>query len=61
KPKLLSFSADTLVVTGGVAKNSAFIKFIKNENIYKEVIVPQFTQLNGAIGCAVYGFLKEEK
>ena len=58
KPKLLNFSGDTLVVTGGVANNNAFIQFIKNENLYKEVIVPQFTQLNGAIGCAVYGFLK---
>lgn len=58
KPKLLNFSSDTLIVTGGVATNNAFIQFIKNENLYKEVIVPQFAQLNGAIGCAMYGFLK---
>ena len=54
KPKLLSFKEDTVIVTGGVANNDAFIKFIQNDNLYKEVIVPKHTQLNGAIGCALY-------
>ena len=54
KPKLMGFKQDVLVVTGGVAKNTAFIKFIENDNLYKEVIVPRYTQLNGAIGCVAY-------
>ena len=51
KPKLMSFKDDTLIVTGGVAKNMAFIKFIEDDNLYREIIVPKYTQLNGAIGC----------
>ncbi|MBP5426601.1 MAG: 2-hydroxyglutaryl-CoA dehydratase [Clostridiales bacterium] len=58
QPKLASFRKDTLVVTGGVAKNSAFINFIKEEGIYKNVIVPRHTQLNGAIGCCVWALGK---
>ena len=54
KPKIMSFREDTLIVTGGVAKNTSFIKFIKYDNFYKEIIVPKYTQLNGAIGCATY-------
>ena len=58
KPKLANFKHDTLVVTGGVANNSAFIDFVNNDNLYKQVIVPKYTQLNGAIGCCVYGLEK---
>ena len=60
KPKLANFKHDTLVVTGGVANNSAFIDFIKNDNLYKQVIVPKYTGLNGAIGCCIYGLKKFE-
>ena len=35
KPKLVSFKEDTLIVTGGVAKNIAFVEFIKADNLYK--------------------------
>lgn len=58
RPKLINFKKDTLVVTGGVANNSAFIDFIKKEGLYKNVVVPPNTQLTGAIGCCVYALRK---
>lgn len=58
RPKLTNFSCDTLVVTGGVAQNGAFIDFIKQDGLYKNVVVPTNTQLNGAIGCCVYALSK---
>ena len=54
KPLLDRVKGDCLVVTGGVAGNRAFIKYAKEEMGYKEVIVPKYNQLNGAIGCCVY-------
>ncbi len=54
KPKLVGFKEDTLIVTGGVANNTAFTKFIQDDNLYREIIVPKYTQLNGAIGCVAY-------
>lgn len=58
RPKLINFKKETLVVTGGVANNSAFIDFIKKDGLYKNVVVPPNTQLNGAIGCCIYALSK---
>jgi len=55
KPMLERFKSETLVMAGGVAGNEALMYFIKNETCFKEVIVVEKSQLNGAIGCCVYG------
>jgi (R)-2-hydroxyacyl-CoA dehydratese activating ATPase len=51
-PMLRRFPADVLVVTGGVARNGAFIELLK-KNTGAEVLVPSQPQHNGAIGCAL--------
>lgn len=52
KPMLERFYDSTLVVTGGVAGNSALIHMLK-EMDYKKVVVPPQPQYNGAIGCCI--------
>jgi len=47
----LRYSSPTFVVTGGVAQNSAVVRFIK-ERCGGELIVPENPIHNGAIGCA---------
>ncbi len=54
KPMLTSLASDTVVFTGGVAKGAA-IKRLLEEELGVRVVVPEYPQLNGAIGCAVYG------
>jgi (R)-2-hydroxyacyl-CoA dehydratese activating ATPase len=51
-PMLRRFPADVLVVTGGVARNGAFIELLK-KNTGAKVLVPSQPQHNGAIGCAL--------
>lgn len=51
-PMLGRFPRDTLVVTGGVAKSTAFIELLR-EATGADVVVPKHPQHNGAIGCAV--------
>lgn len=53
RPMLEKFKESTLVVTGGVAFNSALINFIKEDLKFNEVLVPKDPQFNGAIGCAI--------
>ncbi|SDE56618.1 acyl-CoA dehydratase activase [Sporomusa acidovorans] len=53
KPMLVAMRSDKLVFTGGVALGGAIKEFITRE-MDIEVIVPEYPQLNGAIGCAVY-------
>lgn len=48
------FRSDALIVTGGVAINSAIIGFIKKETSFSDIIVPDYPLLNGAIGCCAY-------
>ena len=55
-PLIERFPEDCLVLTGGVAKNQAFVEYIKSELDFKEVIVPLYPQLNGAIGCCYHYF-----
>lgn len=54
KPLIERFPAENIVVTGGVAANNALLDFIKKETDFKNVIVPKYPQLNGALGCCVY-------
>ena len=51
-PMLHPFSSDTLVMTGGVAKNEALIELLRNK-IKARVVIPAHPQFNGAIGCAI--------
>lgn len=53
KPFLMRFKSETLIFTGGVAKNIAIRKIIEDE-LGVNVIVPDEPQANGAIGCAYY-------
>lgn len=47
------FQSPVYVLTGGVAKNSAVVRFISNQ-CGGEVIVPDQPLFNGAIGCAMH-------
>ncbi len=58
KPLIARFLSDCLVLSGGVANNEALIHFIKSDQVFREIIVPDNPQLNGAIGCCAY-YLKK--
>lgn len=51
-PMLARFPQDTLVLTGGVARNTAFVILLRDIT-RAELIVPPHPQHNGALGCAV--------
>ncbi len=51
RPMLERFPGDTLVMTGGVALNGAFLNYLKTGLAFREVIVPPQPVMNGAIGC----------
>ena len=53
KPMLTSLKSETIIFTGGVALGSAIGQIIESE-LDAQVIVPNYPQLNGAIGCAVF-------
>lgn len=50
-PMLRRFPSDTIVLTGGVARNHALVRLLEEEG--HAVTVPENPQHNGAIGCAV--------
>ncbi|MDK2848616.1 MAG: (R)-2-hydroxyacyl-CoA dehydratese activating ATPase [Desulfuromonadales bacterium] len=50
-PMLARFAQDTIVLTGGVAKNSAFVALLRKFSP-AEIVIPAHPQHNGAIGCA---------
>ncbi|MBN2428414.1 MAG: 2-hydroxyglutaryl-CoA dehydratase [Deltaproteobacteria bacterium] len=50
-PMLRPFDKDTLIVTGGVAKNGALICLLETST-QARIVVPPHPQFNGAIGCA---------
>lgn len=54
KPMLTSLYSEQIVFTGGVALGQAIKAMIEKE-LEARVVVPPYPQLNGAIGCAVYG------
>lgn len=58
-PLLRNFPGETLVFTGGVARNSA-VRILLAQQTRREVIVPLEPQFNGAIGCCVYGQRQRE-
>ena len=51
-PMLHRFPRDTIVLTGGVAKNRAFRQMLQ-EVASADIVVPDHPQHNGAIGCAL--------
>lgn len=53
KPLLTKFQGETLVISGGVAKNNALKIYL--ENNYKKIITLKDAQYNGAVGCCYYG------
>lgn len=53
KPMLIKLASETIVFTGGVAHNQALVKIIENE-MQVPVVVPQYPQFNGAIGCCAF-------
>ncbi|WP_368488982.1 acyl-CoA dehydratase activase [Clostridium sp. BJN0013] len=52
KPFLNRFQGQSLVLSGGVAKNQAIYNYLKND--YEKIIVLKESQFNGAIGCCYY-------
>ncbi|MDD2318462.1 MAG: acyl-CoA dehydratase activase [Geobacteraceae bacterium] len=52
-PMLRRFPSDMIVLTGGVALDTALVRLLENEGF--PVTVPDSPQHNGAIGCAVIG------
>jgi predicted CoA-substrate-specific enzyme activase len=50
-PMLKRYSQDELIITGGVARNNALIKIIKNEGGFNKIHIPKRPELCGAIGC----------
>jgi predicted CoA-substrate-specific enzyme activase len=60
KPMLIGLKSDKIIFTGGVAIGYAIKHFIETE-LNVEVIVPEYPQLNGAIGCIAYGIEQVEK
>jgi len=51
EPMLRRFPQDVLVLTGGVARNGAFVTLL-GHTTPAEILVPAQPQHNGAIGCA---------
>ena len=51
-PLVMQLFSPVLVFTGGVAHNQAVRELLKKE-IGAEVVIPDWPQYNGAIGCAV--------
>lgn len=52
KPLLTKFRGKNLVVTGGVARNKAIKKYLKND--YDKITEVNDPQFNGAIGCCYF-------
>lgn len=53
QPMLNKFKGKRLVLTGGVANNSAIKEYLKEE--YNEIITVDDPQFNGAVGCCYFG------
>ena len=53
-PMLRRFPSDTVVLTGGVARNGALVRLLGAE-LGHDILVPEHPQHNGAIGCAAMG------
>ena len=53
QPLLCKFKGKKLVLTGGVANNTAIKKYLKED--YEDIVSISEPQFNGAIGCCYYG------
>lgn len=53
KPLLSRFKGNILLLSGGVASNKALVNYLKRD--YKDVVVIEEAQYNGAFGCCEYG------
>lgn len=51
-PMLSNFNNDVLLMSGGASKNAALVQYLKDD--FKEVIVLEENQYNGALGCCYY-------
>lgn len=60
RPMLAALRSEVTVFTGGVALGGALARMLERE-LETKVVVPERPQLNGAIGCAVFGMEKREK
>lgn len=52
-PLLTNFQSNTIIISGGVAKNSGFCRYFQGD--FQEVVRLDEPQYNGAIGCCYYG------
>jgi (R)-2-hydroxyacyl-CoA dehydratese activating ATPase len=53
QPMISKFKGENLVLTGGVANNTAIRGYLEND--YNKIISIDEPQFNGAIGCVYYG------
>lgn len=53
QPLLSKFKGKKLILTGGVANNTAIKEYLKED--YEEIVSIEHPQFNGAIGCCYYG------
>jgi predicted CoA-substrate-specific enzyme activase len=53
RPLLSKFRGKKLILTGGVANNTAIKGYLKQD--YEEIVSIEEPQFNGAIGCCYYG------
>lgn len=58
-PHVKKLQSKIIVLSGGVAKNTALVSFFKND--FEELVIVDKPQINGALGCAHYGILRGEK
>jgi predicted CoA-substrate-specific enzyme activase len=59
KPMLSGFQGQTLLLSGGVAHNTAIIHYLQKD--YDQVLVLDDPSFNGAIGCAIFGLKQLSK
>lgn len=52
-PLLSNFKGEKLILSGGVANNTAIQKYLRED--YEEIVSIEEPQFNGAIGCCYYG------
>ena len=53
QPLLTKFKGEKLILTGGVANNTAIKRYLKQD--YEEIVSIEEPQFNGAIGCCYFG------
>jgi len=46
---------EKVVMTGGVVAHNPFLAEMTEELVGREILVPEYPQLTGAVGAAIYG------